>query len=336
MVLVSVQLFWGIMRLIKVNAIALAWAVRAVSAMTCVALSMTAAEAQGGLAPVLDANVAPRATPASLKQIAAQRRHLMAIMMADPSNLDIAFEYASLSAAAGDLEGAISTLERMLIFAPGLPRLDLELGVLYYRLGAYDSALSYFQAALAPENKAPPEVRTKVNAYIAAIGKHTQPNQFEGAVSFGAQYQTNANGGPSSLDVELNGLPFVLSQSAASTPDANAYAAGSFRYSKDLSSQGDRFLVGLQTYGSLYRQQWQLNTLASELTFGPELNLQRFHVDDATLGVYGSRHHQRIVQRRAIFPAPGDVFALVQLHQQLELFGVELVVIPQAETEQRE
>ena len=41
-------------------------------------------------------------------------------MLQDPSNLDVAFEYASLSSQVGDYEAAISTLERMLIFAPKL------------------------------------------------------------------------------------------------------------------------------------------------------------------------------------------------------------------------
>lgn len=39
-------------------------------------------------------------------------------MLQDPSNLDVAFEYASLSSQVGDYEAAVSTLERMLIFAP--------------------------------------------------------------------------------------------------------------------------------------------------------------------------------------------------------------------------
>src|SRR3569623_1138413 len=238
-------------------------------------------------APVPTPNAVPRATTASLKQFDSQRRQLMARMMADPSNLDIAFEYASLSTQAGDLEGAIAPLERMLIFAPGLPRLELERGVLYYRLGAYDSALTYFQAAIAGPRIVPPEVRSKVNVYLVAIRNRSKPNTFEGAVTVGARYQTNANGGPDSLTVELNGLDYLLSQNAASTPDGNAFAAGSCRYSKDLASQGDKFIVGLQTYGALYREQGTLNTGAAELTFGPQLNLERFHIDDATLDLYG-------------------------------------------------
>ena len=70
-------------------------------------------------------------------------------MLQDPSNLDVAFEYASLSSQVSDYEAAISTLERMLIFAPNTPRLQLELGILYYKLGSYEVARTYFAQVVA-------------------------------------------------------------------------------------------------------------------------------------------------------------------------------------------
>ena len=85
----------------------------------------------------------------STQQIQARREVLFNAMLQRPDNLDAAFEYAALSAQVGDLEAAISTLERMLIFAPGLPRLQLELGVLYYRMAAFETARGYFEAAIA-------------------------------------------------------------------------------------------------------------------------------------------------------------------------------------------
>jgi Flp pilus assembly protein TadD len=59
-----------------------------------------------------------------------QREAMLQRMIANPSDLDLAFEYAQASADAGDYEGAISALERMLIYAPNTPRLQFELGVL--------------------------------------------------------------------------------------------------------------------------------------------------------------------------------------------------------------
>jgi cytochrome c-type biogenesis protein CcmH/NrfG len=57
-------------------------------------------------------------TTLSRDQIEAGRQDLLRLMLQDPSNLDVAFEYASLSSQVGDYEAAVSTLERMLIFAP--------------------------------------------------------------------------------------------------------------------------------------------------------------------------------------------------------------------------
>jgi hypothetical protein len=60
----------------------------------------------------------PDSVPASRDQIEARRQALRQLMLRDPSKLDIAFEYASLSSQVGDHEAAVSTLERKLIFAP--------------------------------------------------------------------------------------------------------------------------------------------------------------------------------------------------------------------------
>ena len=63
-------------------------------------------------------------------------------MMADPGNLDKTFAFAGLAVDVGDIDGAISALERMLLIDPNLPRVKLELGVLYF-------AASYLQAFMA-------------------------------------------------------------------------------------------------------------------------------------------------------------------------------------------
>ena len=51
-------------------------------------------------------------------------------MLKQPANLDVLFKFATLASQTGDLEGAISALERMLLIDANLPRVRLELGVL--------------------------------------------------------------------------------------------------------------------------------------------------------------------------------------------------------------
>ena len=230
--------------------------------------------------------VASQVSGAALAQAEARRKVLLTKMLADPSNLDIAFEYAALSSDVGDLEGAISTLERMLIYAPGLPRLDLELGVLYYRLGANDSAKSYFEAALAAPD-VPAEVKAKVAPYLASIDKNQQGDSFGGSITVGARYQSNANGGPSSPLVTLNGRPFTLNSAGMGHPDANGYVAAEFDFAHDLQNQGDKLVGGVTGYGALYAKDGTLDTGVIETHLGPQFDLARANLDDATIALYG-------------------------------------------------
>ncbi|MEM0909116.1 MAG: tetratricopeptide repeat protein, partial [Pseudomonadota bacterium] len=126
--------------------------------------------------------------------IEARREALFAAMLNDPTNLDLAFEYAQLSAQVGDVEAAISTLERMLIYAPNLPRLQLELGVLYYRIGAIDIARSYLEAA--SRENTPQVVQDRVDVFLAQIGRQDQRLVVSGSLHGGIRYQSNATAAP--------------------------------------------------------------------------------------------------------------------------------------------
>lgn len=229
-------------------------------------------------------NVAPRTGAASLDEIEAKRKALFGRMMAAPDDLDTAFEYAALSSQAGDLEGAISTLERMLIYAPGLPRLQLELGVLYYRLGAYETARQYFDGAKAAGD-VPPEVLAKVDQYLAAIDQRGAPSQLSGMIRTGIRYQSNANAGPSNSTVTLNGLSYTLDDLSVAGDDLNAFINGAVRYRHDTDLQGIALEAGISGYGAGYRDRDTLNTAAVEAYAGPVFDLGRFGLDDRSLSV---------------------------------------------------
>lgn len=250
------------------------------------ALAVFAGTAATAEAASPEFNRPPRAERADVEKIEARRKVLFQTMMDKPGNLDVAFEYAALSSQVGDLEGAIATLERMLIFAPGLPRLQLELGVLYFRLGAYKTAGTYFDAAVSGAN-VPPPVREKVEEYRAAIDRASQTTAFSGSVSAGVRYQSNANNGPASSMVTLNGLGYVLSDDARKTADGNGYITGDFQSVIDLPAQGVVFKSALHTYGELYADRHDLNLGYAEMTAGPSFDLNRFNFDGATLDVYG-------------------------------------------------
>ena len=57
-------------------------------------------------------------------------------MFNNPDNVELMYAYALTSIKLRDYEAAISTLERILIFRPDTPRVEIELGAAYYRIGS--------------------------------------------------------------------------------------------------------------------------------------------------------------------------------------------------------
>ncbi len=243
-----------------------------------------------GFAEEFSLNVKTVAVPSldghSTNEIQRRREVLFQRMLDVPDDLDATFEYAALSAQIGDIEAAISSLERMLIFAPGLPRLQLELGVLYYRLQAFGTARTYLETVISKPG-IPDAVRLKVETMLAAIKTAEKRDNFSAQLRAGVRYQTNANRAPESANVTLNGLSFALNGNSIASPDTNAYLAGTAHFSKDLETQGDTFDVDILGYASKQVTRDELNIVQLEGTAGTSFDLGRFDIDNAVLGVYG-------------------------------------------------
>lgn len=82
-------------------------------------------------------------------------------LLANPSDIGLTLKYAKLCSLAGDYEAAIPPLERLLISKPDSPKLRLEIGILYYLLGSYDTAKTYLIDA-----KKDPELAAKADDYL--------------------------------------------------------------------------------------------------------------------------------------------------------------------------
>lgn len=219
-------------------------------------------------------------------QLVAEQAALLQASIAAPDNVELAFRYAEVSVELGDYEAAIGTLERLLIFSPGLGAAQLELGVLYFRLGSFEAARAYLELARA-SNSATAEVQQRAEAYLAALEKAEDPASIAGTVILGARYQSNANAGPGSRFVTLNGIPFILDETAVGEADVSAFLAGGVHGAYDLGNQGDLLEADLLFYGARYADFSRLDTGLAELTFGPSFNMGRFEIDNARLGVYG-------------------------------------------------
>jgi hypothetical protein len=202
----------------------------------------------------------------------AQKESLFQQMLRNPGNLDAAFAYADVSARLGDYEAAVATLDRMLLFNPDLPRVQLELGALYFRMGSFELARTYLEKAAAANP--PPEVRARIDQYLAEIEKSQSATRVSGYFFSGFQYQTDANVAGSSLILSPIG-PVVLGNQFTKQASGSFFASGSVLYSYDMGNQSrDTFDITGAAYLDHYFNSLvnRLDLALLEVTAGPRFN----------------------------------------------------------------
>ena len=94
-------------------------------------------------------------------------------MLKDPGNLDAVMAYAQVATKTGDYEGAVGAYESLLLVDSNLPRVKLELGILYYRLKSYDTSRIYLEGALASPSL-PADIRKPAELLLAKIPKQSK------------------------------------------------------------------------------------------------------------------------------------------------------------------
>jgi Tetratricopeptide repeat len=213
-----------------------------------------------------------------------QKDALFQQMLRNPANLDVTFAYANVAAKLGDYEGAVSALDRMLLFNPKLARVQLELGALYFKMGAYDLALDYFQRA-ATYNP-PPEVKARIAEYLGLIKKAQSHSQYSGSIFTGIQYQSDATLGPAAAAIiaPTSFGPFLipLSKQFRKNPDVDIFGIGSLLYNYDLGLQSrDSIEATALSVVNHYFHFDRLDLDLGEVTLGPRLNFPH--------GIIGSR-----------------------------------------------
>lgn len=190
-------------------------------------------------------------------------------MYQSPANLDVSFKFAEQAVARADYEAAIGALERMLFFNPNLPRVKLELGVLYLKLGSYELARSYFLDAL--KGPVPDEIRGQVNAYLAQIDRRMLAYDYSVFAQAGLRHQTNANIGPNDLLVRALGQDAILDGAFGKRPDWNSFQTVAASVGYKLNTRGDVMEASLLALGSQQFKLSQFNLGLVELVAGPRI-----------------------------------------------------------------
>ena len=177
-------------------------------------------------------NVSPSISdPDRLELIKEKQQVVFEQLFEDPTNLSLLFEYANLSILVGDLEAAIGVFDQMLVYDPELPRIRLELGVLYYRLGAYALAKTYLESV--GKFDPPSEVQARVDDLLKSIEAANEIYAWQQNISLGWKHTTNGNSGINADFIEIG--DFLLEVD----PESKREGSRSSLYNYSLSVDQD-------------------------------------------------------------------------------------------------
>jgi len=210
----------------------------------------------------------PSATTSELQK---ENDALFAQLLKDPTNVDLTFRYAEAAAKLGNVEAAISSLERLLLYNRDFPGVKLELAELYARIGSYAMARTYLtEAEEAPGTDA--ATLARVQAVRDLIEHGASLSQFTYSLVTGLRHQTDVTGSPAGADIIAGGVPQTLSSVIANKPGWDAFATGNVQHTYDF---GD---IKLETNGiAYYSKQFELSPFdlgAIEVNSGPRFDVR--------------------------------------------------------------
>jgi tetratricopeptide (TPR) repeat protein len=211
---------------------------------------------------------------------AVQERYQQAFdaMLADLSDPERSFRFARIAVEAGDVRGAISALERVLLLNPNLPNIKAELGYLYLQAGSSSTAEAYLTDAQ-QSGAVPPEVAARIEEIRAESRRQRARNRLTGSIFLGGRFETNANAGPGGeVDLFDPNLGVVddarLRDENAEDEDFSAIGIVDLQHRYDLGRQaGDNIETNLLFYGSQYYERDDVEIGLLDLDVGPNLNL---------------------------------------------------------------
>lgn len=168
-------------------------------------------------------------------------------VLKNPDDVELNYLYAQSQIAAGDLRGAASTLERILLIAPDLARVRLLYAIVLYRLDNLSEAEREFHAvSLLPMD---PRLREEVDFYLEMIALRRKTTRYAATLAGGVQWDSNRNAGPANGRVLFLDQSFPLVTGRKKSDWSGVMLAG-LRASHDLGFEAGHQLVGgLQIYG---------------------------------------------------------------------------------------
>lgn len=184
----------------------------------------------------------------------AQINEAFSEVLRNPADLTVGQKYARLLVEAGNFEGGIAALERLLLDPAADPSVRVELAILYYRVGSYAAAESYARTALA-DPRLSGAVRKDTEALLKDLeGRNARGGRFSGNLSAGLRFQTNPTAAPESGTQSQMGMRVPVPGASRRQSDADAFVSANVRHELDFQTQNSATLVST---GNLFANRYR-------------------------------------------------------------------------------
>lgn len=149
-----------------------------------------------------------------------------------PGDIELNERFAVQQIRRGDLRGAATTLERVLLLAPGRDRTRMLYAAVLYRLD--DAADAGREIELLLARPLPDDLKAEAAKYKKLVAASQRRTHFDARLSLGYGYDDNRNAGPDSDQKLFFGSALNLSDGSKRKQDTNVQFAGSVGASREV------------------------------------------------------------------------------------------------------
>ena len=187
-------------------------------------------------------------------------------VLAHPDDIDLNFAFAQGQIQRGELRGAASTLERIILINPDLPRVRLLYAIVLYRLDNIDEAERELQAVR--QYDMPVSLRADLDRYIEQIRLRRQRTRYTATVAVNFQHDWNKNLSPATGVTLASNLPATVDGHSLRKRDDSINTLTRLDVSHDLGFQARHRLTGAITYyrnEQIHLSELDLQSLSGEI-----------------------------------------------------------------------
>jgi tetratricopeptide (TPR) repeat protein len=225
-------------------------------------------------------------------------------LLKDPKNVELTFRYAQAAVKSGNIEGAISSLERLLLLDRNFPGVKIQLAELYADIKSYNMAKTYLsQARTEPGVTA--ETLSRIDRVQSEIDRAASKTNIAANLLVGLRYQTDASAEPAGSDIIAGGVPQTLSTIFLRRSGWDSFATGNVQYIAefgDLKLESNAIAYYSKALGHSF-----LDLGAVEVNSGPRFDIDFSGIHFAAARAYGVANEVMLGESQFLHSAGGGL-----------------------------